>query len=136
MNRRWTIVAALLLVIGAAGCGGDDADADAEPVVFGEGEIPSAVPGDFPIPDGASIGSTLVDRINNRSEFTVNVGEDLTSIVAFFTVELVNEGFVVDRSTGNELGWEVEFSRGSLLGEILLTPVGSATAAVVSINRS
>ncbi len=133
MQRIGTLFTVLFLVLGAAACGGDD---DVEPVEFGSGELPETVPGGFPLPDGSAIGSTLIDRVNHRTEFAVNARSDLSATVAFFTVELVNEGYVVDRSDGTDLNWEVEFSKGSLRGEIVLSALDSGTAAVVSLNRS
>lgn len=133
MQRAGVLLALFFLVFGAAACGGEN---DAEPVEVGRGELPETVPGDFPLPPGSSIGSTVVDRVNNRTEFTVNTGSDLTTAVAFFTVELVNEGYVVGRSNGTDESWQVEFSRGSLRGEIVLTTPESGTAAVVSLNQS
>lgn len=130
--RRFGIVL-LALMMTVAACGDDDS----EPVSFGQGRIPETVPDGFPMPSGATIGATLVDRVNHRTEFTVNAGSDLDGTVAFFAVELVNAGYVVDRSAGGDTEWTLEFSRGSLEGAITFKVIApGTTSAVVSMNRS
>jgi hypothetical protein len=117
------------LALAAAGCGGAD---DGEGVVFGEGEIPSSVPDDLPTPPGAVVGSTLVDRVNHRTEFALTLAQEADAVVQYYTVNLVSSGFVVDSSAGDPLGtWRIEFSRGELRGDIVIRSGGSGLAAVV-----
>jgi hypothetical protein len=132
--RRLALVVVVVLAasVVAAGCGDDDG----EPITFGEGEIPRSFPDDFPVPPGAVIGSTLVDRVSHRSEFALGAPQDATATVQFFLVELVNEGYVVESSEGSAAQWFITFSKGDLTGEVSIRPGGSATQAVVSINRS
>jgi hypothetical protein len=126
------IVALWALAAVVAGCG-DDAGS----VTFGEGEIPGSVPGDFPVPAGAVVGSTLVDGVNHRTEFRFNVGQGSTAVIQFYTVSLVSAGYVVDRSEGDLTLWSIEFSRDTLRGSVLVQPAGAeVTGVVVSINRS
>ena len=135
-SRRIVLVLALCsLALGAAGCGGDGGG---EPIVFGEGEIPSPVPDDLPIPPGAVVGSTMVDRVNHRTEFAMTLAQEATAVVQYYTVNLVSAGFVVDSSAGDPLGnWRIEFSRGELRGSIVIQPGGPGlAAAVVSLNVS
>ena len=131
MRRIFIVVLAAVSLFAA--CGGDP-----EPVTFGEGEIPESVPDDFPIPGGAVIGSTMVDRINNRTEFAIVVRGDVESLERFYTVELVGSGYIVERSEGGGIGiWEISFSKSDLLGTIAMTsPAADTSQAVVSINRS
>ncbi len=134
-RRAFLVVMLVLLVsLAAAACGDDDG----EPVTFGEGEVPSTFPDDFPIPPGAVIGTTLVDRVNHRSEFALAVPQAVQEVIQFFLVELVNEGYVVDSSEGTTALWTITFSDGDLVGEVSMQPQssGAATQAVVSINRS
>lgn len=122
-------VAALACLL--VGCGRD------EPVTVGEGEIPGSVPDDFPVPAEAVVGSTLVDRVNHRTEFRLNMSEGSTPVIQFFTVNLVSAGYVVERSAGDDARWSIQFSRGTLRGTVLVEPAGSGAAtALVSINRS
>ena len=106
--------------------------------MFGEGEIPSSVPDDLPVPPGAVVGSTLVDRVNHRTEFALTLAQEADAVVQYYTVNLVSSGFVVDSSAGDPLGtWRIEFSRGELRGDIVIQPGGSGLAAVVvSLNVS
>jgi len=134
--RRMIVVLVLgALVPAAAGCGGDDAG---DPVVFGEGEIPASVPDDLPVPPGAVVGSTMVDRVNHRTEFALTLAQEADAVVQYYTVNLVSSGFVVDSSAGDPLGtWRIEFSRGEVRGDIVIQPGGSGLAAVVvSLNVS
>ncbi|MDP2623400.1 MAG: hypothetical protein Q8Q29_06345 [Actinomycetota bacterium] len=113
-------------------------DGGVEPVRFGKGEVPGSVPADFPVPPHGVIGATMVDTINHRTEFSVNVESDLLSLVQFFTIGLVNEGYVVDRSGSlGQTTWEIGFSRGELSGTILVSSDGGGLSqAVVSMNAT
>lgn len=133
--RRSLIVVLVMLTASlvAASCGGDDG----EPITFGEGEIPSAFPDDFPVPPGGVVGSTLVDRVNHRSEYALVVPLDATATIQFYLVELVNEGYVVETSQGTAALWTITYSEGDLAGELSLQSQGSgATQVVVSVNRA
>lgn len=132
---------AVVLLVGmltVAACGDNDAvTGTTEAVVFGEGTIPESVPDDFPIPRNAVVGTTLVDKINNRTEFRLTIPADATSTVQFFQVGLVNRGYIINSSEGNAAEWTLTFSNGELQGTIFTTPQGqSASASVVSVNRS
>jgi hypothetical protein len=131
MRRILILLLAAVSLIAA--CGGDP-----EPVTFGEGEIPESVPDDFPIPAGAVIGSTMVDRVNNRTELAIRVRADLETLVQFYTVELVGAGYIVESSEGGGIGlWQISFDRDDLQGTITMTsPAIDVGQAVVSINRS
>ena len=151
MNARRLLVTLALgaLVAASAACGDDHPDGTGqttsgvptcevggdEPVAFGEGEIPASVPDDLPMPGGAAVGSTMVDRVNHRTEFAFTVAMDITQLVQYYTVNLVSEGFVVDSSQGDALTWQIRFSRGDLRGEIVMQPGGTGLAAgVVGLN--
>jgi len=127
------VIPLLLTALLAAGCGDDDG----EPIVTGEGEIPSSFPSDFPLPDGARIGSTLVNRPQHYSEFVVAVPLGLDDTVRFFQFALVERGYVVDSLEGSVTLVTIEYSRGDLTGEINLTGQGNtATQGAIRINRS
>lgn len=137
--RRLAPLAALLAIsLVVSGCGDDEPAATTEAVTFGEGVIPDSVPEDFPIPAGAAIGNTLVDRINNKTEFSLTIRSDPTSAVQFFQVGLVNSGYVVESSDGNQTLWEITFSRGQdLTGSVVFTaPQDDLVAAVVRLSTS
>jgi len=132
LQRLLAIVLLGAVAVAATGCGGDD-----EPISFGEGKIPASVPGDFPVPQGAVVGSTMVDRVNHRTEFALTMAQEATAVVQYYTVNLVSAGFVVDRSEGDLFSWRIEFSRGELRGNLVIQPGGTGlAAAVVTLNTS
>ncbi len=134
--RVAVLFVSLLIVVAA--CGDDDAvTGPTDAVTFGEGTVPESVPDDFPIPIDSVVGTTLVDKINNRTEFRLTIRADPTSIVQFFQVELVSQGYVIDSSAGNTNEWILTFNDGELRGTILTTPQGQGlTTAVISLNTS
>jgi hypothetical protein len=134
--RLTAILLAGLILLGA--CGDDDAvSGTTEAVVFSEGVIPDSVPDNLPIPDGAVIGTTLVDKINNRTEFRLTIQSDVTSVIRFFEVGLVNQGYVISSSDGNATEWTITFSDGELHGTVLTTPQAEGIAtSVISVNTS
>jgi hypothetical protein len=149
MNLRRAAAVVVLCALAAAlvGCGDDAATtlttdpsgcvvSGADPVTFGEGTIPASVPGDFPVPEGAAVGSTMVDRDNHRTEFALTLAQEVSTVVQYYTVDLVSAGFVVTKSESDALGvWHIEFSRGEQLGSIVIQAGGTgATALVVRFN--
>jgi hypothetical protein len=132
ITRRLLLpMAAAALSLMLAGCGAAPA------VTLGEGEIPDPVPGDFPVPDGAVVGSTRIDRANHRTEFTLSVPRAVRGVTQYYLVNLVSAGYVVVSSAADDASWNIVFSRGTLRGTVLIEPAGSGAAvAVVSINRS
>jgi len=125
----WLLILSLLVVA----CGRDD-----ETVRSEEGRIPDSVPSDFPVPPGAVIGSTMVDKAHDRTEFSITVGSDLPSVVQFYTISLVNQGYLIQRSESiGETTWQMIFIRGDLTGEILVSSDGGgASRAVVSVDTA
>lgn len=135
MRLRAVLLAlAALLALGMITSCSDDEPAPS--VEFGEGDIPDTFPDDFPIPPNARIGSTLIDRVNHRSEVSMTVATEMDVTVRFFTVGLVNQGFVVDSSEGDANSWTVEFSRGELTGRIVLNQQLGGTQVVASVDTA
>jgi hypothetical protein len=136
--RVFLVIASLALVVTA--CGDDDTTTteSTEAIVFSEGVIPDSVPESFPIPPDAVIGTTLVDKINNRTEFRMTITSDMETTVRFFQVGLVNQGYVITSSEGNAAEWTMTFSTGELTGSIFTTPQGGGfvTTSVLSFNAS
>lgn len=130
MRLPRTLVVLALTAVVATSCSGSDPE-----VEFGEGNLPSAVPDDFPIPPGSSIGATLVDRVNTQTEVNLTVPEALSDLSQYFSVNLVNAGYVVDASSGDALAWTIDFRRGDLSGAIEMRSRGEdASSAVVTLN--
>lgn len=127
--RRRALLA--LLFVALASCG----DSTAPTVMFGEGTIPPAIPDDFPVPDDAVIGATLIDTINTKSEFEFRTATGLEALVQSLSLGLVDAGFVVDNSSGNAVQWSISFRRGSLEGSIQLRAIEDAVSqGVVRVN--
>jgi len=126
------VVSALLALVVLVACGGDDDQG----VRFEQGRLPDSVPRDFPLPPEATIGETMVDTEHDRTEFTLTVESDLPSVVQFFTISLVNQGYLVDRSQSlSQTTWQMSFQRGDLTGEILISSDGGAASqAIVTLN--
>lgn len=132
VHRRLLLpLAAATLLWFLASCG------SAEPLTIGEGAIPGPVPGDFPVPAGAEVGPTRIDRIAHRTEFTLAVPRPVSSVTQYYLVGLVSAGYVVVSSGGDDTTWDISFSRDSLRGTVAIESAGEGTATVVvSINRS
>lgn len=134
MHRLAALLLLLLVVVAAGGCGDDALGTADDPVVFGEGSRPPAIPSDFPIPGNSVIGSTMIDRTNHRTEMAIQVGSELTATVQYFNVGLVSNGYVVGASSGTATQWRIAFSRGELSGEIDFTSAGAATQVLVTVH--
>ncbi len=129
------VVVAVALMAGA--CGDSSDGGSDQTVVFGTGEIPETIPDDFPIPSGAIIGSNVIDGINTRTEFEMRVGRAQADIAQFFTVNLVNSGYVVDDSRLESGRWTIEFRRNALEGTISITaPDEGISQIVVETNTA
>lgn len=114
-----------------AGCG-DDAGMGTI-----EGRLPPSVPSGFPVPADGVISDAVIDRDNHRTEFTVTVESDSLSVIQFFTIELVSQGYVIDGSARvDDSTWEVAFSQEELAGTIRIIDGDGLTRAVVTMNVS
>lgn len=106
-------------------------------VVFGRGEIPASVPENFPIPEQASIGTTLVDHIRKNTEMTVIFPADVGAVVTYYTENLPGRGFEIVSSDGSETSWVIVFAAGDLDGELRLQSGGAGlTAGTVKLGTA
>lgn len=127
--RRSALLALILVAVVACG------DSTAPTVIFGEGTIPPAIPDDFPVPDDAVVGSTLIDTVNTKSEFEFRTATSLEALVQSLSLGLVDAGFVVDNSSGNAVQWSISFRRGSLEGSVELRSLGDEVSqGAVRVN--
>ena len=125
-------VVALLLVVAVAACGDSGTSGT---VVFGEGQIPEAIPSDFPLPGDAAIGSTLVDTVNSRSEFEFRTATDLEVLVQSLSVLMVELGYVITDSSGDVATWGIDFRRNGLEGTAQLRSLGPGfSQGVITVN--
>lgn len=139
--RRFThlivLIAALALVLGACTDSSDPADetttttvtesADGsdEQLVFGSGEMPPTVPEDFPFPDQAVIGTTMIDRTRDLTEVIATYPANVVEVVDFFETNLPGAGYVIVTSDGTDGSWEMTFEKDDLTGSLVLDTGGS-----------
>jgi len=124
-------LAVTVTLLAAAGCGGD---ASPDGIVVGRGVIPETIPEGFPIPAGATIGETSMDRDANTTVVDLTTVGNLVSAVSTYTIGLVSSGYIVDRSEGQGDGWVIRFSRQDLRGTIALTPGPDGVGATITIT--
>jgi len=86
------------------------------------------------LPPNAVIGTTMIDRVNHRSEMSLQIDAELVAAVQFFNVGLVNQGFVVESSEGSAITWTIIFSRGEVTGSVVLQTQGDVSQAVAGVN--
>jgi hypothetical protein len=140
-RRRLAAVALVVaFAVGVASCGGGDASptgttgttAVAGGVIFGTGEIPEGFPDDFPIPEAATVGSTLEDPTRNRFEVVLFLPADRDSAVVFFDLNLRNAGYEVVSSGSEGAEWRIDFERDGIEGGVVirLESPGITTAAI------
>lgn len=118
---------AVTLVVLLAACGGED-DATAttvvgDDVVFGSGSLPDTIPDDFPLPEEAVIGNTLVVRTSGTTEVVLCLPAELADAVAYFDQNLPTRAFdlSVNEAPSGE-GWLMEVERDDLAGTIDFKP--------------
>jgi len=141
--RSYDLILAVLAITAVvlAGCTGEDATPQEnatsttvastvapsvnEDIVFGSGVLPSSVPADFPIPEQAVIGSTLVDTPRGITEVILTYPADVVSVADFYATNLPALGYTVDSSAGSDASWEIAFSKDDLTGVVIVSTGGS-----------
>ena len=106
-----------------------------ESVVFGSGSIPETMPQEFPFPEQAVIGSTLIDRNRNVTEVIFRVPAGVGALAAFYESNLPNRNFTIDSSAGGDTKWDFTFSGNAVTGTIVIN-LGSqdVSEAVVRVT--
>lgn len=137
--KRYALAATALAIVAAA-CSGNTVTTVVEPsitsstttsgptttadpdqaVVFGSGAIPETMPSEFPFPEQAVIGSTLIDRNRNVTEVVFRVPAGVESLAAFFEANLPNRNYTIDSSAGAETMWDIAFSGNGGSGTIAI----------------
>lgn len=134
------LLAALSLVVSACSDSSDGDEASTttttaaasggsgEDLVFGSGELPETVPADFPFPDQAVVGSTLIDRTRGLTELVATYPAVVLDVVAFYEANLPAAGYTIVTSNGNDGAWDLEFEKGDLEGQIAVEFAGAAVS--------
>lgn len=127
--RKRLFLAAGVLALALAGCNGDGGSgttgsapttAVSGDVIFGSGSIPDGFPSDFPIPQAATVGSTLVDQNRGRYELILFLPSELEAAVVFFQGNLENAGYTITADGFDGDLWRIEFEREREEGRILM----------------
>jgi len=138
--QRVGSIAFVVLTLVAAGCGDSTASSTTAPsgaggVELGQGVMPSTVPGDFPVPQRSSVGSTMVVADSGLTEIVMRIGTAPEIAALFFEQNLPARGFTVARSETDGSRWTIEFSDESLTGTIEISQAKKDVAqAVIRLN--
>jgi hypothetical protein len=151
MRTRNTLIAivAVVAVLGAA-CTSETADsttttlattttvsAEIPDLEFGSGSVPFTVPVEFPLPDSAVVGTTMIDGVNGRSEMNVNFPASVTEVVTYYETNLPALGFQVTDSKGTDSEWDITFAKDGATGTIRLVFGGtSVTTGTLSFDHA
>lgn len=104
---------------------------------FGSGSVPFTVPADFPLPDSAVVGSTMIDGVNGRSEMNVNFPASVGEVVEYYETNLPVLGFEVTDSKGTEFEWEITHTKDGVSGTIHFAFVAaSITSSTFSFDHA
>ncbi len=104
-------------------------------ILFGSGEMPPTFPDDFPIPDSAKIGSTMVDDTNGRSEMILRVAAAQDALVVFYNQNLEQLGYAFSNELRTDGQAVVTFSRDNVSGTILVREAATdLSEAIVRIG--
>jgi hypothetical protein len=137
---RTFVIVVLAFSLLAAACSDDASSEDSDSptgVVFGDGEVPETVPEGYPIPEGARIGSTLIDYDNGVTEMLMIIPAPVPAVAAFYEVNLESAGYTIESSEGTEAAWDIVFRVGDVDGELTLRAGGAEiTEAAVRFTES
>jgi hypothetical protein len=104
---------------------------------FGRGGVPFTVPADFPLPDSAVVGTTMIDGVNGRSEMTVVFPAAVGEVVDYYETNLPALGFEVTDSMGSESEWDITHTKDGVTGTIHLSFGGTGlTSGTLSFNHA
>lgn len=109
------------------------ASGGAQNVEFGSGSIPETLPAEFPVPDEAVIGTTLIDRSRNNTEVLLTMPADVLEVKGYYEENLPGRGFEVATSDGTDTSWLIEFSGGGGAGVIRIS-TGGAGVSVAAVQ--
>ena len=152
MRTRKSLIAivALVAVLGAA-CTSETADptttttlaptttapTEIPDLEFGSGSVPFTVPVEFPLPDSAVVGTTMIDGVNGRSEMNVNFPAAVAEVVTYYETNLPALGFEVTDSKGTDSEWDITHTKDGVTGTIHLAFGGaSVTTGTLSFDHA
>lgn len=148
-----TLVAAVVLAVTAVACSDGDAGttsttsattqttirptttAVSGDFVFGSGTMPDLIPDDFPVPNGATVDSTLVNTVTGFAEAALIVPADIDVVALFFEQNLQARQYTFDAvSLDDGRRWSISFEKDGVAGSIDVAPVNAGVSrATVTI---
>ncbi len=130
---RLVALVALCTMIATSCSGGSGANSTttaatgsgAPDIEFTDGVLPESLPGDFPIPAQAVVGSGMVNRTAGTTELIIRIPASVEAVAKFFDDNFAARGYDVISSEANGAsGWAITFEKDGLSGTIELSPVG------------
>ena len=119
------VVVAVSVVISGCASGASLPPVDDLPALtFGTGDFPATIPEEFPLPEHASVGSTMVDGTRVRTEVVIIFGADAPQVVAFYEAELPDAGYEVSNSTTDGTQTDIEFTGNGIEGTMTIKAAG------------
>ena len=89
----------VVMVVAVVGCGTTDGeDPESESVgglELGSGEVPASVPEDFPMPEVAVVGATLIDPGRGLTEMNLRLPSSAQAATDYFAENLEARGYTV-----------------------------------------
>lgn len=130
-SSRHRLITAVLGVIAAAivlsACSTDSSlpAADELPdLEFGQGELPVTIPEGFPIPEGTTVGSTMIDGSRLRTEVVMIFPASRIDIVAFYESDLPDAGYEVTDTREDAMTTFIDFEGNGIDGTISVRTAG------------
>ena len=119
------IAVAFALVASACGSGSSLPPADELPELeFGQGEMPVTVPEGFPLPDGTTIGSTMIDGSRVRTEVVMIFPANSPDVVKFYEKELPEAGYEVTEQRVESTSTHFDFNGHGIDGTMTIRTAG------------
>jgi hypothetical protein len=108
------------------------ANSGAPDVEFLDGELPEALPSDFPIPAEAGIGTGMINRTTGQIELILRIPAAVPAVVEFFEANFEARDYTVTSSQAEGAsGWTVAFEKDGATGSVDMSPVGDQLTQLV-----
>lgn len=137
------VVAGVVTALFLAACSGDDGGSGATTtagtqgsgpvdVEFLTGVRPDSLPGDFPIPAQAVIGSGMINRTNGATELILRIPASVPVATKFYEDNFEARDYDVTSSDAKGAeGWVITFARDEVTGTVELSPIGADLSQAV-----
>ena len=103
-------------------------DTSDQALVLGRGTVPDTVPDDFPIPEQAVIGATLIDRTRGLTEVVITYPANVDDVAAYYATNLEVLGYAITDADGNDAERILAWERDEMTGEVIIEIGGSGVS--------